>query len=162
SRRPPPPPPNGPQDSTTPPGRRRLVQQRWPPAPLTARTARTDSANYPTPIRTPLGATSRRLCPAVCHHIPIHADRAGHLGVSGAGLLLAARQLPPWSDVVAGVAVGVALQVVLVLGFGFPERSGRGDFGDHLAGPQARSVHVGDGVFGDLLLLVAGVEDGGA
>jgi ATP-dependent helicase Lhr and Lhr-like helicase len=76
------------------------------------------------------------------------------------GLVRPAGQLPARPDVVAGVTVGVAQQVVLVLGLGLPERAGRGHLGDHLAGPQAGRVHVGDGVLGDLLLLVAGVEDG--
>ena len=42
---------------------------------------------------------------------------------------------------------------------GLPERAGRRHFGDHLAGPQARGVDIGDGVLGDRLLLIAGVED---
>jgi hypothetical protein len=46
-----------------------------------------------------------------------------------------------------------------VLGLGFPERTGRNDLGDHFAGPQPRRFHVGNGVCGDRLLLVVGVED---
>ncbi len=69
------------------------------------------------------------------------------------------RKLPAGPREVAGVAVGVGLQVVLVLGLGLPERADRGDLGDDLAGPQAGGVDVGDGVLRDLLLLVAGVED---
>ena len=65
------------------------------------------------------------------------------------------RQLPARAREVAGVAVGDALQVVLVLGLGLPEGAGRRDLGDHLARPQARGVDVGDGVLGDPLLLVA-------
>jgi hypothetical protein len=61
---------------------------------------------------------------------------------------------------VAGVPVRVVLQVVLVLGLGLPERAGRGHLGDDLARPQAGGVDVGDGVLGDLLLLVTEVEDG--
>jgi hypothetical protein len=63
---------------------------------------------------------------------------------------------------VAGVAVRVALEVVLVLGLGLPERDGLADLGHDLAGPQARGLDVGDRVLGDLALLVARVEDLGA
>lgn len=47
----------------------------------------------------------------------------------------AARQLPAGTDVVAGVPAGIALQVVLVLGFGLPEVVGGTDLGHDLAGP---------------------------
>jgi pimeloyl-ACP methyl ester carboxylesterase len=47
-----------------------------------------------------------------------------------------AGQHPARAREVAGVAVRVALQVVLVLRLGLPERTGRGDLGDDLAGPQ--------------------------
>ena len=63
---------------------------------------------------------------------------------------------------VAGVAVRVALEVVLVLGLGLPEGDGLADLGHDLAGPQARGVDVGDRVLGDPALLVARVEDLGA
>src|SRR6476660_4298764 len=69
------------------------------------------------------------------------------------------RQLPSRTDEVAGVAVGDALQVVLVLGFGLPEGSRGGQFGDDLSGPQAGGVDVGDSLFGDTLLLRASVVD---
>src|SRR6478735_2380029 len=72
------------------------------------------------------------------------------------------RQLPVGSREVARVAVGIALEVVLMLGLGLPERTGGGHLGDHRAGPDARGVDVGDGVLGDLLLLVVEVEDGRA
>src|SRR4051794_16428411 len=71
-------------------------------------------------------------------------------------------QLPAGAREVAGVAVGVALEVVLVLGLGLPERDGLAELGHDLAGPQARGVDVGDRVLGDLALLVARVEDLGA
>ncbi|MNG04175.1 hypothetical protein D3C84_872880 [compost metagenome] len=45
-----------------------------------------------------------------------------------------------------------------MLRFRFPKRAGRGDFGDHLAGPKAGSFDVGHGVFGNLSLLIAEVE----
>src|SRR5271166_4533032 len=60
----------------------------------------------------------------------------------------------------ARVPVRVPLEVVLVLGLGLPERAGRRHLGDHLARPKAGRVDVGDRVLGDLLLLVAEVEDG--
>ena len=55
------------------------------------------------------------------------------------GLCLAQRplrQLPVRPREVAGVAVRIALEVVLVLGLGFPEVACRRHLGDHLAGPQ--------------------------
>ncbi|VXB37234.1 hypothetical protein CURTO8I2_180079 [Curtobacterium sp. 8I-2] len=70
------------------------------------------------------------------------------------------RELPARTNEVAGVAVRVLLEVVLVLVLGLPERAGRGDLGDDLAGPDARRIDVGDGVERDLLLLVGRVEDG--
>jgi hypothetical protein len=63
-------------------------------------------------------------------------------------------QLPAGAREVAGVAVRVALEVVLVLGLGLPERDGLADLGDDLAGPQAGGLDVGDRVLGDLALLV--------
>src|SRR5713226_8855682 len=46
-----------------------------------------------------------------------------------------------------------------MLGLGLPERSGRREFGDDLARPKAGSIDIGDGVFRDPLLLIAGIED---
>ena len=69
------------------------------------------------------------------------------------------RELPARPREVARVAVRDALQVVLVLGLGLPERDGLADLGHDLAGPQAGGLDVGDRVFRDLALLVAGVED---
>src|SRR5207249_2818566 len=71
----------------------------------------------------------------------------------------APRQLPVWPDEVAGVAIGIALEIILMLGLGLPEFADGRDFGDHLAGPQMRCLDIGDNVFGDPLLLVSGVED---
>src|SRR3954451_21993064 len=72
---------------------------------------------------------------------------------------LAVWQLPARPREVAVVAARVALEVVLVLGLGLPERDGLADLGHDLAGPQARGLDVGDRVLGDLALLVARVED---
>src|ERR1700681_4422204 len=58
-----------------------------------------------------------------------------------------------------GVAVRILLQIILMLGLGLPERSGGCDLRDNLAGPKAGSIDIGDGVFRDPLLFVAGIED---
>ena len=60
----------------------------------------------------------------------------------------------------ARVPVGIALEVVLVLGFGLPEGTGRRDFGNDLAGPDPRGVDVGNRVLGNRSLLVGREEDG--
>ena len=54
-------------------------------------------------------------------------------------------QHPARAREVAGVAVRVALQVVLVLRLSLPERTGRGDLGDDLAGPEPGRLDIGDG-----------------
>ena len=46
-----------------------------------------------------------------------------------------------------------------MLGLGLPERARRRDLGHHLARPQSGRVDIGDRIFRDPLLLVAGVED---
>src|SRR4029453_3492206 len=69
------------------------------------------------------------------------------------------RKLPARPDEMAGVAVGNALQIVLVLGLGFPEVGSLGHLGHDLAGPQAGGLDVGDGVLGNATLLIAGIED---
>ena len=63
------------------------------------------------------------------------ADRARAARVRLGGRL-AVRQLPARTREVAGVAVGVLLQVVLVLGLGLPERHGLAELGHDLARPQ--------------------------
>ena len=64
---------------------------------------------------------------------------------AGAGIAKGARVLlrggplqqdPVRADEVAGVAVRVALEIILMLGLGLPERAGRRDFGRRLARPQ--------------------------
>ena len=59
----------------------------------------------------------------------------------------------------AGVAIGVALQVILVLRLRLPEVPHRLDLGHRLAWPQARSVYVCDGVLGYPFLLIVDVVD---
>src|SRR5215470_5745025 len=67
------------------------------------------------------------------------------------------RELPVRADEMAGIAVGVPLKVILVLGFGFPEVAGRNDLGYRLARPEPRRIDVCDRVFGDLLLILTRV-----
>src|SRR3954447_1413667 len=78
---------------------------------------------------------------------------------SGVGRLLTNGQLPARPNEMTGIAIRNALQVVLVLRFGFPEVPGGRHFGDHLARPQAGSLNVGYGVFRDPLLFGMGVEN---
>ena len=59
----------------------------------------------------------------------------------------------------AGVAVRILLQIILMLRFRLPKIAGRRDLGHDLARPQARGIDIGNGVFGDPSLLVTGVED---
>jgi len=47
-----------------------------------------------------------------------------------------------------------------MLGLGLPERPSGCHLGDNLARPKAGSIDIGNGVFRDPLLLVAGIEDG--
>src|SRR3569623_417241 len=69
-------------------------------------------------------------------------------------------QYPVWTREVAGVPGRIALEVILVLGLGLPERADRREFGHHLAGPQLGGVDVSDGVECHGLLRLVGVEDG--
>src|SRR4051795_2911240 len=50
---------------------------------------------------------------------------------------LALRQPPVRADEVAGVAIGIAFEIVLVLRLGFPEVADGRDFGAGLAGPDS-------------------------
>ncbi len=52
-----------------------------------------------------------------------------------------------------GIAAREPLEIILMLGLGFPEITGRSHLGDHLARPQARCIHIGDGVLRLGLLL---------
>ena len=58
-----------------------------------------------------------------------------------------------------GVAVRIALEIILVLGHRLPKITHRPDFRDDLAGPQTGRIDVRDRVLGDLFLLVVRVED---
>ncbi len=57
------------------------------------------------------------------------------------------------------VAVRIPLQVVLMLRFGFPERTGRTHFCHHLARPEPGGVDVGNRVARNPLLFVVRVKD---
>jgi hypothetical protein len=70
-------------------------------------------------------------------------------------------QLPVGSDEVARITVRIALQIVLVLGLGFPEVPDGPHFCDNLSRPEARRVHISNSFFRDVLLLLARVKDGG-
>ncbi len=72
------------------------------------------------------------------------------------------RQYPIWPRKVARVAVRKTLQIVLMLGFRFPELPDRLDFRDHLPWPEAGGLDVGNGVDRAPALFVVVVVDGGA
>jgi hypothetical protein len=90
-------------------------------------------------------STSTQIQSSVQHGVGLLDDtlvpprRPSFIAVQSAALGggLAVWQLPARPREVAGVAVRVALEVVLVLGLGLPERDGLADLGHHLAGPQA-------------------------
>src|SRR5262245_18479055 len=71
--------------------------------------------------------------------------------LSGAADLRTLRKLPVRPREMASVAVGISLEIVLVLGLRFPEIAGRRHFGHDLARPQTRGIHIGDGIFRDAL-----------
>lgn len=73
--------------------------------------------------------------------------------------LFSVRKLPVRPGEVTGVAVRIALEIVLVLRFRFPEIARRHHLGHDLSGPEAGSVHIGDRVLRDPLLLVGRIED---
>src|SRR5574337_1295577 len=72
---------------------------------------------------------------------------------------IAPRQPPPRAHEVAGIALRIVLKVVLVLRLGLPEIARWRHFGDHLGWPEARRIHVGDGLQRHLALHRGGVED---
>src|SRR5256885_10497060 len=81
-------------------------------------------------------------------------------GSSPAQLLVPHRQFPAGPDEVAGVAVRIALKVILVLALGFPEIAPRRDFGHHLSGPETGRIDVGDGVLRDSPPFIIGIGNG--
>src|SRR4051794_23871003 len=68
---------------------------------------------------------------------PCQGPSEAPAAASGRRRLFAMRQLPVRPRVVAVVTVGVALEVILMLGLGLPERGRRADLGHHLARPHA-------------------------
>lgn len=73
-----------------------------------------------------------------------------------------AAKLPIGANEMTGVAVWVMFQIVLMLGFGFPKRSCRSDFGDDLAGPYPGGIDFGDDFFRSAFLFVSCVKNGRA
>src|SRR5918995_5209024 len=69
---------------------------------------------------------------------------------------------PVGTNEVARVAVRVALEVVLVLPLGLPERARLRHLRHHLPWPATRRVDLGDGLLRDAALLAVEVEDRGA
>src|SRR6516162_1244276 len=120
-----------------------------------------------TPSRQPRTAAAKRLSrprgknsaskPCSVLGPSIHASMSRSCGALASGLPLG--KDPVGTREVTGVAVRIALQIVLVLWFGFPEVADRRHLGDDLARPQARRVHVGDRLLRHLSLLVARIED---
>src|SRR5262249_29628268 len=74
-------------------------------------------------------------------------------------LVGANRQSPVRPDEMAGIAVGILLEIILMLGVGLPEVACPDDLRNDPARPQTLSIDRGDGFFGVLLLLVTGVAD---
>jgi hypothetical protein len=74
-------------------------------------------------------------------------------------LLSPCGELPVRADEVTGVTSGVTLQIILVLGFGFPEIAGGRDLGYDLSRPKPGGIDVGDRILSDALLFLARVED---
>src|SRR5271169_6408608 len=72
------------------------------------------------------------------------------------------RELPALPNEMTGVAIRIALQIILMLRLGFPEGTGGREFGNDLAGPETGGLDIRDRVLGDALLLVVDVEDCGA
>src|SRR6185369_11449642 len=51
------------------------------------------------------------------------------------------------------------LQIVLVLGFSFPEITRWGDFSDDFAGPKTRGIHILNRIFCNSLLLFSSIKN---
>jgi hypothetical protein len=88
-----------------------------------------------------------------CRRIAVPGAPAG-LGLRAVG------KFPARADEVTGVAVRVALEIILVLRLDFPEGPGGRQLGNDLARPETRGLDIGDRVLGDPLLPVGGVENG--
>src|SRR5271154_3895916 len=76
-------------------------------------------------------------------------------------------RLPLWkapvgSDIMAGVAVRKALEIVLMFGLRFPEFRSGPDFGHYFSGPKSRSINVRSRLLRNPFLFFACVENGRA
>ncbi len=87
---------------------------------------------------------SARLASRSCTD-PLPAPAAAALHRSARrGLRMSAGKLPARADEVAGLAVGMFPEIILLVLFRLPEWSSWADLGNHLSRPQARSVDVGN------------------
>src|SRR5262252_10037169 len=83
-----------------------------------------------------------------------------HLGISSGGRDRLTPQLPAGADEVARLAIGMLLQVILVVLLRLPELPCRCYLRHDFSGPEAGCIDVGDGVDSDESLPFIGVEDG--
>src|SRR5580704_12214368 len=72
------------------------------------------------------------------------------------------RKGPIGSDVVAGIAVRNAFEIILMFRLSFPEFSRGPNFGHYLSGPKSRSINVRDRFLRNPFLCFGCVENGGA
>jgi hypothetical protein len=77
----------------------------------------------------------------------------------GLRLPLPRRKLPVWPDEMAGIAIRIPFQIILMLGLGLPKVAGRGDLRHDFPRPKTGCLDIGDGVVGDPLLFSGGIED---
>src|SRR5690349_2696743 len=97
--------------------------------------------------------------------LPISAAARHVLGAQGTRTVsdLFGR-FPPWQYPVgawkmAGIAIGIVLQVILMHGFRLPEGPNRLDLSHGLAWPQARRVDVRDCILGNPFLPIIDIVD---
>jgi len=89
-----------------------------------------NEATTPTMLR--IGAVHR------IAHLLLVCDSLDHLLLGLlCNLIGPNRQSPVGPDEMAGVAIGISLEIILMLGFGLPEVACRNDFRNDLARPQA-------------------------
>src|SRR5580693_2780858 len=69
------------------------------------------------------------------------------------------RKPPIRPDVVAGVAIWISFQVIVVFGLSFPERTSRFYFSHRFSGPYSRGIDVGNRLFCGPFLFIACIED---
>ena len=71
------------------------------------------------------------------------------------------RQPPLGPHKMAGVAIGIPLQIILMLGLGLPKVARGRDLRHYLPRPKTGCVDIRDGVLGNPPLLLGRIEDGG-